>query len=133
MNQKIAMNVQVERAFEEMAERLELQEAVNLSDILVFSKRSGGDYGRYIKDTAYKIEDKIMVQQEINTMTVEKRFEYRIMSVMPIGILAYVSLTSKEFIDPLYSTIAGRIVMSVSLVLYGILLVAGKKIVEIEI
>ena len=133
MNQKIAMNVGMETAFEDFAKKLDLEEAINLSDILSFAKRSGGNYGRFIKDAARKINEKILVQQEIDTLTAEKRLEFRIMSCMPMGILAYVALTSKEFVAPLFESVAGRIVLVACALLYAVFFMIGKRIIDIDV
>ncbi|WP_090167375.1 type II secretion system F family protein [Pseudobutyrivibrio sp. 49] len=133
MNQKITMNVQVEKAFDEFAKTTGLEEAASLSEIISFAKRCGGDYGRHIRETAMKIEDNISVKQEIETITTEKRLELKVMCVMPMLILAYISLTSASFIAPLYGNIVGVGLMSGCLILYGILIVIGRKIIDIKV
>lgn len=133
MNQKVGMNLQIEKAFEEFAKNIELEEAMSLSDILSFAKRSGGDYGKQIRNCAIKIEEKLAVNEEIETLTAEKQLELKVMCVMPLGILAYISLTSKEFIMPLYGNMIGVSVMTVCLLIYGAMIVLGKKIVNIDV
>lgn len=133
MNQRVRMNIQVEKAFEEMANRIEMEDAQNLSDILTFSKRAGGDYGKQIRNCAVKIEEKLRVAEDIATMTAEKQLELRVMSVMPVGILAYVALTSADFIAPLYNNIIGITIMTICLLVYGLMISIGKKIVSIEV
>ncbi len=133
MNQKIKMNVRLEKAFEEFAKAIDLEEAISLAEIIAFAKRSGGDYGRQIRETALKIEDNLSIKQEIITMTTEKRLELKVMSIMPIGILLYISLTSQEFIAPLYHNLLGVVLMSVCLIAYGALILLGKKIISIEV
>lgn len=133
MNQKIAMNMQVEKAFDEFAKATGLEEAVSLSEIISFAKRCGGDYGRHIRETALKIEDNIAVKQEIQTITTEKRLELKVMCVMPMLILTYISLTSAGFIEPLYGNLLGILLMSGCLVAYGFLIVLGRKIIDIKV
>ena len=127
MNQKIAMNIQVEKAFTELAESIQLEEAESLA------KRSGGDYGKNIRDTAIKIEENLAVKEEIQTITTEKRLELKVMSIMPMGILAYISLTSRGFIAPLYGNLLGVILMTICLFIYGALIVMGGKIIDIKV
>ncbi len=133
MNQKIAMNMQLERAFNEFAESIELEEAISLAEIISFAKRSGGDYGKHIRETALKIEENLAVKQEIETITTEKRLELKVMCVMPMGIIAYISLTSKGFIAPLYNNLTGVILMTVCLLIYGALIILGRKIINIRV
>lgn len=133
MNQKISMNMQLERAFDEFAKSIKLEEAISLAEIISFAKRSGGDYGKHIRQTALKIEDNLAIKQEIETITTEKRLELRVMCVMPLGILLYISLTSAGFIAPLYGNIAGVILMTVCLIVYGVLITIGRKIIDIKV
>lgn len=133
MNQKLSMNLQLEKAFDEFAKGIELEEALSLSEIISFAKRSGGDYGKHIRETALKIEDNLSIKQEIETMTTEKRLELKVMCVMPMGILAYISLTSASFIAPLYGNPLGVLVMSVCLLGYGFFIFLGKRIIDIKV
>ncbi len=133
MNQKIAMNVQVEKAFEEFANAIGLDDAMSLAEIIAFAKRSGGNYGKNIHDTAIKIEENLAVKEEIETITTEKRLELKVMCVMPMGILAYISITSKSFIAPLYGNLLGIFVMTTCLIIYGILILIGRKIITIKV
>ena len=133
MNQKISMNTQVEKAFEEFATAIELDEALSLAEIISYAKRSGGDYGKHIRNTATKIEEKLAVSQEIATITTAKRLELKVMCVMPMGILGYIAITSGSFIAPLYGNLIGVVLMSICLVFYGILIMIGRKIIEIKV
>ena len=133
MNQKISMNVQLEKAFMEFAMSVGLEEAISLAEIIAFAKRSGGDYGKNIRETAMKIEDNLAVKQDIETITTEKRLELKVMCVMPIGILAYITLTSKGFVAPLYGNLAGVFIMTACLIAYGFLIMLGKKIIDIKV
>ena len=133
MNQKLAMNIQLEKAFDEFAKAINLEEAISLAEIISFAKRSGGDYCRHIRETALKIEDNLSIKEEIETITTEKRLELKVMSVMPIGILAYISLTSPDFISPLYGNLMGVMLMSACLIIYGCLILLGRKIIDIKV
>lgn len=132
MNTKISVNVPLEKAFEEFAEELAIDDAVSLAEIISFAKRGGGDYGKHIRNTAVKIEEKLACQQEIDTMTSEKQLEFKIMSCMPLGILAYISITSGDFVAPLYGNPMGIGIMSACLLVYGVLIVIGGKLVNIK-
>ena len=133
LNKRIDLNTQVEQAFEMFANEVNIEEAVSLSEILSYSKRSGGDYSKHIKNTARKIDEKLAVKQEIETITTEKRLELKVMCAMPLGILAYVSLTSGDFIAPLYGNLVGAAVMTVLLLIYGVMIELGQSIININV
>ena len=133
MNQKLSVNIQLEKAFDEFAKAINLEEALSLAEIIGFAKRSGGDYSRHIRETAMKIEDNLSIKQEIETITTEKRLELKVMCVMPMGILAYISLTSESFIAPLYGNLIGAAVMTACLIGYGCFIMLGRKIIDIKV
>ena len=133
MNQRIGMNVQLEKAFFEFAKEVDLEEAISLAEIISFAKRSGGNYGKNIRNTAYKIEENLSVKQEIETITTEKRLELKVMCVMPLAILAYITITSSSFIAPLYGNALGILIMTACLIAYGLLIMLGRRIIEINI
>lgn len=62
-----------------------------------------------------------------------KRMEMNIMNLVPFGILAYVGITSPEFLEPLYGNWMGMGVMTVTLVIYVFACWLSEKIVDIQV
>ena len=59
--------------------------------------------------------------------------EQNIMSLVPVLILAYVKVSSPEFLDGMYGNLTGMAVMTVCFVVYVIAYLWGKRIVQIEV
>ena len=133
MNRLVSVNHPVEEAFLDMALELDVEEAVSLGYIFRQAKRMGGDYGKIIRDTAEKLEEKMRTHQEIQTMIAQKRLELQIMCAMPALILCYIRGTSYDFISPLYHNAAGVLIMSGCLILYGAMILLGDRLIRIEI
>lgn len=133
MVHQISMNVPVERVLYDFADRSGLDEVRSFSDIFGISKRSGADLVRIISETGEVIASRVEVKEEIITMMTAVRLEGKIMNVVPLGILAYINLSSPRFFYPMYHTAAGRIVMAFSLIAYlGICRYSG-KLMDIEL
>ena len=60
----------------------------------------------------------IQVENEIAVMLQGKKMEQKVMTIMPLVILIYVDISASEMIASLYTTILGRIVMTICLVVY---------------
>ncbi len=133
MNRKVGLSVPIEKAFAEFAERYPLEEVRTFSEVFIFAKRLGGNYVENIRRTALKLEEKISLKQDILSMTAEKRLEMNVMSVMPLLILCYISVSSGEFLAPLYHNTTGIAVMTGCLIVYAVMIFIGQRIVRIEI
>lgn len=133
MVQQIRVNVPAEQVFEEFAERTMLEDVKNFSGVFKAAKRSGGDMIAIIRNTADQIGDKIDVRREIETILAAKQYEFKVMSIVPYGIIAYMTLSFSEFMDKLYGNILGIGVMSGCLCIYTAAYAIGVKLVKIEV
>ena len=86
-----------------------------------------------IARTAEIIGEKIRIQEEILTATASKRMEQRIMSGIPVLIVIYIELTSPGFFGILYTTLIGRMLMTVCLAVYLASCWLADYFLEIEI
>ena len=71
--------------------------------------------------------------QEIETCLSGKVMEQNIMSLIPIFILAYIKLSSPEFLAAMYGNTTGVAVMSCCFVVYVAAYFWGRRIVKIEV
>jgi tight adherence protein B len=127
------MNITVEKALCDFAERTGVEDILSFSEVFNTAKRTGGDLIRVIKLTSNIICDKIDVKREIITLITAKRLEANIMKVIPLFILIYLSVTSPDFLTPLYFNLAGALIMTMFLGCYlGAFLIID-KIVAIEV
>jgi len=82
---------------------------------LMFSKparETGGNLVNVIRNSTNIINDKIEIKEEINTLLAAKKFEQKVLSVMPFIMILILSLTTEDYMAPVFDTIVGRIVMT---------------------
>ena len=127
------MNRTVEALLSSFAKRSGLDEVENFSVIFTVSKRSRGELASVVHHVVHVISDRIQVREEILTMTAEKQFEQRIMTLMPYLIVLYVDLSSPGFFSQMYETAVGRVVMTGCLVVYLLAWRVSGKILQIEV
>ena len=122
--------IQGESAFLEFAKKWPYEEVLGFAEIFAFAKRLGGDYSVNIRKTAISIGDHLELRQEIQAITADKRMELRVMCVMPVGILLYITLASPEFLAGSYHNAAGILVMTICLGVYTLAVWLGKRIIR---
>jgi len=79
------------------------------------------------------LTEQFAVEDQIRTMTAAKRYEQRIMDVMPVGILMYIRLTSPGLLTVMYTTWTGRLAMTVCLAMYAAAFLWAEKIIAIKV
>ncbi len=119
MNRQVRMHVPVERAFLGIAEKYPIEAIESFGEIFLYTKRLGGGYAQYLKDTADRLEERINMQDELKSMIAQKKLELTIMSVMPMAIILYMRLTGGSFMEPLYHNTVGVVLMIASLFIYA--------------
>lgn len=129
----VEMNETIERMFGQFAERAHNEDIENFVDIFRTCKRTGGDMVQVIKSTSQTIGEKIEIKQEINTMISGKKFEFKALMIMPVFLVLLLSVTSADYMSPVFDTIIGHAVMTVAIFMFAIAYVIGNKIMNIEV
>lgn len=133
MVRQLRMQVPVEQVVEDLAKRVQLEDVENFAAVFVTAKRSGGNLMEIIRNTTRQIGDKIDVHREIQTILAAKRYEFKVMSVIPYMLIAYMRLSFPEFMTCLYGNLIGIGVMTVCLMIYIGAYYLGVKLIEIEV
>lgn len=130
---QMGLNRPVEGLLADFGRRSGLEDVKNFAEIFQLAKRSGGHLGAIMDYTAGVIGDKMQVQEDIRTATASRRMEQRIMSCLPYAIVLYIDTASPGFFDVMYTTEAGRVIMTACLVCYAAAMILSWKILRIEV
>ncbi|RRD95058.1 pilus assembly protein TadB [Clostridiales bacterium COT073_COT-073] len=133
MKQKIGFNEKVEDVLRDFSERSGLEDVANFTDVFVMSMNTGGKQAEIIKSTINTIVEKIEIKREIEMMVAEKKFEAKVMNFMPFLIMAGLSLTAGDYMEPLFTGLLGRAVITIVLILLGVAYAVSQKIMRIEV
>jgi tight adherence protein B len=130
---KLEMNESAESALNSFAERSGIDDIMNFADVFQISKRAGANMVEVIRNTTNIINDRIEIEQEIDTMLAERRFEQKVLYVLPPAMITLLSLAAADYMEPVFSTFAGYAVMSAAVVLIGLAYFISAKINNISI
>ena len=72
-------------------------------------------------------------KNEIETTITAKKFESRVMTVTPIFMVLILSMSSPDYMAPVFNTPIGALVMTVAILLFVISFVISEKIIDIEV
>lgn len=133
IRQSLKLNVKIEDLLSDFAARSQSEDVKDFAVVFSQAKRGGGNMTSIMKRTIGIIKEKIEVQKEIQIMISGKKYEQRIMSLVPVGVMAYMSFTSEGFFDVLYHNGLGIVIMSICLLAYGIAIGLGEHFTKIEV
>lgn len=133
MNVAVRMNQPLEQELQDFADRSGCEDIESFAEVFSFAKRSGGDFVGIIQTAVLRISGKIEIEREIATAVAGKKLEGRIMNGMPLFILAYLNLTSGDFLELLYGNVLGVVVMTTALAAYAGAIRLSEKILDIRI
>lgn len=126
-------NIPVEKLFQDFGKRSGIDDIINFANVVVVAKRNGGNLVHIIQKTVNSIGDKLAVEEEIATMIAAKKYEEKIMMVMPYGIILYLRLSDGDFFGILYHNIFGILLMTIFLIGIYVADIWAQKIMEIRV
>jgi len=125
--------VELEDSLLDLSRRAKLTCITDFVDVFASSNRTGGRSVDIIRNSITMINDKIEIEKEIQTMVSGKKLEQTILSIAPAGFVVVLSLIAGDYIQPMFTTIGGHIVMTVVLGIMFASFLISKRIIDIEV
>ncbi|OEF99141.1 hypothetical protein BHF71_10075 [Vulcanibacillus modesticaldus] len=133
MAEELKMGYSVEETLISFRDRVQIEDVDDFVNATLIAKTRGGNLTEILNNISKMISEKIEIKNEIEVMTSGKRMEASILSLMPIGIVGSLTLLSPEYMEPMYSTLIGKLLMFIGFILIAINYYVSKKIVDIEV
>lgn len=130
---KLEMNETIESILDDFASRAHIEDIDNFVDVFQTCKRAGGNMVEVMRNTSCIINDRIEIEQDIEMMLAERRFEQKILNIMPVLMVILLSTTAWEYMKPVYTTAAGRLVMTISICILIAAYFISVKIMDIRL
>jgi len=127
------MNMSITDALSTLTTKYPIETLLNFSKIVEVAIIQGGSIESIIESTVTMIREKNDVENELEVIITQKKFELIILlSFVPLMIL-YLRIVTSDFEDLMYGSISGKGIMLICLLLYLASGYIGKKIVSIKV
>lgn len=133
IQQQMKLQTSCDVLFASLAERTGMEEVRSFSVVLAIGRKQGGNLVQIMKRTAEHISKKIQIQMEMEQTIAGRMMEKNIMFVMPHFIVLYLRITNTSYMEILFSTLSGRLVMLSCLIALWAANKWADKIVRIEL
>lgn len=132
INSRLKLNVNIEKIIADFADRYDIDSIKTFYQTFSIAKRTGGNMREIIKNVCETISLKEEIKEEIKVSMNAKRLEQKVMMGIPIFIMMYVTFASPGFLDVMYETFLGNIIMTGCLASYVGSYIWGERIIDIE-
>ncbi len=130
---KMQNNHSLEELLADFGERSHTEDIRDFSEVFSVAKKSGGNLSLILSDTANRIAERMTESEQIELLFEAKRYEQKIMNVVPVFIMFYIGISNPGYFEPLYKNPVGIVVMSVCLMVYAFAYFWAYRIMKIEI
>lgn len=130
MEQRRLINQPVDLLFQDLSQRHDLAELKDFTQVLVIARKRGGNLVEIVTETCLQLQENMQVEREIAVMVAAKVLEQRIMLMIPFGMVAYLNVSSPGYLDCLYGSVFGILVMSVCLVIILLSYIWAERILQ---
>lgn len=133
MNGDIKLGKPIEEALLDFKYEYELEDISQFIDAIIMTRTKGGNLANVIANTSESISDKILIQQEIKLATAQKRMEATMLTFMPIGLVVILMVLNPGYMQPMYETTLGTILLFIAIIMLIVNYFIGRKVTNIDI
>jgi tight adherence protein B len=128
-----AFGVSLTQALQNLVDRVDLQDIRFFTTAVILQRETGGNLTEVLSSLSMLIRERFKLKRQIKAISAEGRLSGLILTLLPVGLFAMLLLTNPTYIEPLYKSKAGQIMVGIGLAmqLLGILFI--KKIVNIKV
>jgi tight adherence protein B len=130
---KIRMNYDFSEVFSSFSVRSGVDDIQSFSEVISICRKSGGNIIEVIKNSANIINDKLEIQNDIDVLLSKCKFEAKILNIVPPALVLMLSITSWDYMEPVFTTLYGRLAVTAAIFLLMGAYFVSRKISDIKI
>ena len=123
----------LEDALEQLCDRMDNREVEHVSLLARLQREAGADAAEMIDQVVATVRERQELRRTVRTLTAQGRLAQAILSALPPAALLLMTVTNPPYVEPLFHTSIGHIVLgaSAALVVAGSLVI--RRIVTIKV
>jgi tight adherence protein B len=127
------LGVPLEESLGTVVERMDNRDLHQVALVAALQREAGGNSAEVLDRVADTIRDRVALRRLISSLTAQGRLSRWVVSLVPVGLVIYLSLAAPGYLDPLLKTTPGNVMLGLAIVMgtAGSLII--KRIVEIDV
>ena len=127
------LGIEIEDALTGVADRMKSVDFEWVVMAIRIQREVGGNLSELLNKVAETIREREYLQRQVKTLSAEGRLSVWILGGLPPGFMAYLALANPTYLEPMYTSPLGWVMLTVM----GVLLTAGifwmKKVVKVDV
>jgi tight adherence protein B len=129
---EIRLGRQMDDALSDIAERMDSRDFEWAVLAIEIQREVGGNLAEVLQTTAETMVQRNRLRREMKALTAEGRISAIVLSLLPVGVFAFIWISNPSYMEPLVSTTVGRVVLGAGVLFIGIGILWMQKIVKVE-
>jgi tight adherence protein B len=130
---EVGLGISLQDALNHMLRRVTSQDLDLLVTAVMVQHEVGGNLAEILDTISFTIRERVRIQGEIKTLTAQGEFTGYLLSSLPFILTVIITMMSRDYMDPMYTTPCGWIMFGVAFTIIVIGFLIIRKIVQIEI
>ena len=130
---EVGLGISLENALDNMLRRVPSQDLDLLVTAVSVQHEVGGNLAEILDTISSTIRERVRIQGEIKTLTAQGEFTGYLLSALPFILTVVISLMSREYMEPMFTTPCGWIMFGVAFIIIVLGFIIIRKIIKIEV
>jgi tight adherence protein B len=131
--QDLRVGVQMEEALAGLAKRAGTEEFDMMVTAVMVQRQSGGNLAEILETIAHTIRERMRIRREVQTLTAQERWSSYLVGALPIVAFLFLTFINPAYLDLLFATDMGRMLLGGAIVLELIGFFIIQRIIDIKI
>jgi len=126
------VGVSLSEALDRMTRRIPLPEVKFLAIVIAIQQQSGGNLAEALSNLSTVLRDRFKMAMKVKALSAEAKASAMILGALPPGVMSMVHMSSPEYIQPLFLTRTGTIMIVTGLVWMSIGILVMRKMINFK-
>jgi len=122
-----------EEALQALSERCDSYDLDIVVTAILVQRTVGGNLGEILDNVAETMRERIRIRGEIETLTAQQKLTGIVIGLLPVFVGIMFTVISPGYIDPLFSTLLGKVMLVTAVVLEIVGIMVIQRILNIEV
>ncbi len=127
------LGVPLEDSLESVAERMQSRDFEWVVMAIRIQREVGGNLAELLLTVAATLREREYLRRHVRALSAEGRLSCYVLGGLPPGFLAYLAISKPDYVEPMYTTPIGWILVAVMAVLLGVGILWMSKVAKVDV